>query len=201
MGNDPVNKIDPTGMAQCGSNLKGEKCEQALNDADQARKDATTVSNGIKGITAKMASGEKLSDADNATVAAIGEKFGDKFTSEKGLNKLAGGLDKAANKIGERGEGAILAAGNNISIPFSGRVAPAYVLGGALSSKIYLNNNYFSYGSTNRQSIMLHESAHMAGAWRDKYIEEGNNPLFNKSSGYSNADTYSCLVYPGSCGF
>ncbi len=201
VGNDPVNKSDPSGMAQCGSNLTGDKCETALNDADQARNDATTVSNGIKDITAKMAAGEKLSDADNATVAAIGEKFGDKFTSEKGLNKLAGGLDKAANKIGARGEGAILSAGNNRSIPFSGgRVPPAYVWS-PLASKINLNDKYFGYGSTNRQSIMLHESAHLAGAWRDNYIQDGNNPLFNKSSGYSNADTYSCLVYPSSCGF
>jgi len=33
---------------------------------------------------------------------------------------------------------------------------------------------------------MLHEAAHLAGAWRDSYIEGGDNPLYNKSGGFSN---------------
>jgi RHS repeat-associated protein len=55
VGNDPVNKNDPTGMARCGSSLQGgrqDDCDKALNDADRARNDAMTVSQGIKGVVA-----------------------------------------------------------------------------------------------------------------------------------------------------
>jgi RHS repeat-associated protein len=201
VGNDPVNKIDPSGMAQCGSSLQGDNCEKALDAADQARNDATTVSNGIKDITGKMAAGEKLSGADNATVSAIGEKFGDKFTSEKGLNRLAAGLDKAAGKIGARGEGAVLMQGNNKPLS-NGNERIAYA--SPLTNKIYLNNGFFSAGAL-QPFYMLHESSHLAWAWRDSYIRKGSNhPLYNKDTplfgAQRNADTYSCLVY-GGCGF
>lgn len=201
VGNDPVNKADPSGMAQCGKKLPSGDCEKALDAADQARNDAITVSNGIKDITGKMAAGKELSDADNATVAAIGEKFGDKFTSEKGLNKLAAGLDKAANKIGARGEGAVLMQGNNKPMS-NGNERIAYA--SPLTNKIYLNNGFFSAGSL-QPFYMLHEGSHLAWAWRDLYIRKGSNhPLYNKDTplfgAQRNADTYSCLVY-GGCGF
>jgi RHS repeat-associated protein len=162
VGNDPVNKNDPTGMARCGSSLQGgrqDDCDKALNDADRARNDAMTVSQGIKGITSKMAAGETLSDTDNATVSAIGAKFGDKFTTEKGLGKVAKGLDGAANKIGARGEGAILQRGNNAD-PKSN----AYVksIGGFFNGNtIYINDkNYKNYDGF-RAYVILHEAAHL----------------------------------------
>ena len=71
-----------------------------------------------------------MSDSDKSIVAAIGEKFGDRFSSEKGLNKLASRLDEAANIIGARGEGVTLVEGSNKPLPFSGgRVSACVCLG------------------------------------------------------------------------
>lgn len=203
VGNDPVNKIDPTGMAQCGSTLQGGRqyeCSKALDDTDATRDNARHASAGLKGIAERKRSGD-LTDSDKEAIDVVSKRFGDKYASAKGLDRLADGLDQAADKIGARGEGVVLEAGNNKAIPFSGgRVPPAYVWS-PLASTIYLNDGYFNYGAIGRESTMLHEASHLAKQWRDKYIENGVNPYFNKTSGYSAADTYSCLVYASTCGY
>lgn len=194
VGNDPVNKIDPSGMAQCGSSLQGENCEKALNDSDRARNAAQGVAAGLKDISGRMKSG-KMTDSDKAIVKLVGDKFGSKFTSEKGLNRLSSGLNKAANRIGARGEGAVMTMGSHNK---TAQASP-------ITQTIYLSDKYFQQSGTTRDYVMLHEGAHLAGAWRDSYIEKGDNKLFNNTTpifgAQRNADTYACAVYPNACGF
>lgn len=198
VGNDPMNLSDPTGLAKCG-NIEGGECEQALNDADQAKADVDNVKAGIDGITAKMANGEELSESEQGFVDAVGEKFGSKFTSEKGLGKLSKGLGKISSKIGVRGEGMTLMKGNNRNADI-----PAYMksVGGFMNgNKVYLNNLYFSEGNRSRSFYQVHEASHLARFMGDTYIRGGNNSLKNTNKAWGNADTYACLIYPASCGY
>ena len=203
VGNDPMNARDPSGMAQCDNSVQGQKCEDALDRSDAARDNAHSAASGLRDVAGRVKDG-KTTDADKAALEVVGKRFGEKFTSAKGLERLAKGLDKAANRIGARGEGAILTLGNN-KPKSNGMLPDAYVVGGGFGSKIYLNDGYFAHKQGTQENIMLHEGAHLAWAWRDQYIEKGDNPLYNNSTpifgAQRNADTYACLVYPAPCGF
>lgn len=128
VGNDPVNKADPSGMAQCDSSLTKEQCDKGLNDSDAARNNARSAASGLRDVAGR-AKDSQLTDADKKALDVVSKRFGDKFTSTKGLERLANRLDKAADKIGARGEGVTLSEGNNRSIPFSGGVFPLHMSG------------------------------------------------------------------------
>lgn len=210
VGNDPVNRIDPTGMARCGSSLQGGRqhdCDKALDDADAARDNARHAAAGLKGIAERKKSGD-LTDSDQTAIAVVGERFGKNFTSAEGLALLAGGLNRMADSIGERGKGMILQAGNEAVDSESGRVPNAYVTkidfglfikpGGTA----YLNKSYFNKPNGEREQIMLHESGHTVGFYGDEYGKKGVQRLFgNVSALTGNADTYACVPYSNICGY
>lgn len=192
VGNDPLNGIDPTGMARCKKNMAEDRCEQALRDSDVARDNARAAASNLRDVAGRMTSGT-LTDADKSALTVIEQRFGKNFTTEKGLNKFAKGLDDAANRIGERGEGAWLRQGKERA-NWSGLVIP-------FAHTIRLSGRYFEMGDKYRQATMLHEAAHVNRKFGDDYIHGGVNRRHGKASGFRNADTYSCLVYPETCGF
>ena len=200
VANDPANFADPMGLARCGD-IEGDQCDAALDDADRARAAIDKVRSAIDGVTSKMARGENLAEGEQAFVDAIGEKFGDTFTTQKGLSGLSAGLDKVFNKIGARGEGMVLMQGNDE------RPGPAYVefvptrTGLSTGNKVYLNASYFRNSIDRRTYDSVHEPAHLALILGDFYIRDGQNPLFNNPNALSNADTYACLVVPSPCGY
>lgn len=183
-------------MAQCAKSLSSEKCEQALNDSDAARDNAKTAAEGLKGVAGRMKDG-KLTDADNAALKVVEQRFGKNFTSEKGLGKLAKGLEGAANKIGARGEGVVLRQGSTSTTT----TQTAFVI--PFTNSIYLNNYYFDGGFSNRyrERTMLHEAAHVNRKFGDDYIRNGVNDRHGQDSAFGNADTYACAAYPDACGF
>lgn len=184
-------------MAKCG-NIEGDQCEHALNDADAAKADVDNVKAGIDEVAGKITKGENLSTGEQKFVEAIGAKFGDRFTSEKGLNRLSEGLSKISNKIGARGEGMTLNTGNNKGD------ATAYVVSVAgffSNNSVHLNSAYYTSSSQYRQMVMVHEAGHLSRFMGYVYIKNGVNPLYNRPKAWSNADTYACAVYPASCGY
>lgn len=210
VGNDPVNKGDPMGLARCGSSLQGGRqhdCDKALDDSDAARDNARHAAAGLGGIAERKKSGD-LTESDQAAIAVVGERFGKNFTSAEGLAQLAGGLNKMADSIGERGKGMILQVGNEAVDKETGRVPHAYVTkinfgvfikpGGTA----YLNKSYFNQPGSIREQIMLHESGHTVGFYGDEYGQKGVRGLFgNVSALVGNADTYACVPYSSSCGY
>jgi RHS repeat-associated protein len=191
-GNDPANKEDPTGLAQCHKSLTEERCKTALNDSDAARDSARTAASGLRDVAGRMKDG-KLTDADKSALKAVEQRFGKSFATEKGLGKLAKGLDGAANKIGARGEGAVLRQGGERA-SYGGLVIP-------LMNTVRLSGRYFGMPENYRRATMLHEGAHLHRKFGDEYIRNGVNPRYDEESGFGNADTYSCTVYPETCGF
>jgi uncharacterized protein RhaS with RHS repeats len=198
VGNDPINRLDPTSLAQCG-NLQGKKCKRALDDAQAAKKHVDKVRAGIDKVVEKMANGEKLTEGEQGAIDAIGERFGDEFTTAEGLSNLGKGLEKMSSSIGARGEGMILHQGNN-----KGATDTAYVRsvrGFFHGNKVYVNDYYFDFPDNVRQRTMAHEAAHLNRIMDDDYIREGRNDHFNSGSAWGQADTYACAVFPASCGF
>lgn len=202
VGNDPVNKTDPTGLAKCGSSLSESKCETAQGAAIEARQTAQTLSASFKGISSRMASGN-LTAADNKQLAGL-SNLNKSFATEKGLNQLAKGMDKIASSIGVVVKGVTLLQGNNKHEP--GKITVGYVptlsVGsvGVASKTIYLNDAFFDAKrtSTNREAFMLHEAAHTAGKFGDIYGATETGKL-NGGALFNNADSYTCLAYPNDC--
>jgi RHS repeat-associated protein len=198
VGNDPINKTDPSGMAQCGKSLTGDKCETALDDSDRARNAAQGVAAGLKDVAGRMKDG-KMTDSDRAVVGAVSEKFGKSFATEKGLGKLAKGLEGAANKIGARGQGAVLQQGNNADAKSNAYVKSA---GGFFNgNNIYINDKNYNNSAGFRSYVVLHEAAHLDRKMGDEYISGGENSLYNSEKGWGNADTYACQVFSSACGY
>ena len=192
VGNDPTNKVDPKGLAQCHKSLSEERCETALNDSDAARDNARTAASGVREMAGRMKDG-KLTDADKSALKVVEQRFGKNFTTEKGLGKLAKGLEGAANRIGERGEGAVLRQGKE-DASWSGLVIP-------FTNTIRLSGTYFRMEDRYREATIVHEGSHLNRKFGDDYIWNGINPRHGEDSGFGNADTYSCAVYPDTCGF
>jgi RHS repeat-associated protein len=192
VGNDPANKVDPEGLAQCHKSLTAERCETALNDSDAARDNARAAASGVREVAGRMKEG-KLTDADKSALKVVEQRFGKNFATEKGLGKLARGLDGAADRIGARGEGAVLRQGKE-DASWSGLVIP-------FTNSIRLSGSYFGMEERYRQATIVHEGSHLNRKFGDDYIWNGVNPRHGEDSGFGNADTYSCAVYPDTCGF
>jgi uncharacterized protein RhaS with RHS repeats len=197
VGNDPVNKVDPSGMAQCGKSLTGDNCEKALNDSDKVRETARSAASELKGIAGRAKDG-KLTDADKAEMKALDAKG--YRTSEGGLTKLANRLEKAANKIGERNSG--------MEMQYSGNAikAESPKVNFGLFTVYYgvkLNDGYFAItDSSRREQIMLHEAIHNTGISGDAYDKTGVDGLISDDKAFwGNADTYACIPYASACGY
>ena len=93
---------------------------------------------------------------------AIEQRFGKNFTDEKGLGKLATGLEGAANRIGERGKGAVLKQGKENG-NYAGLVIP-------FTNSIRLGGSYFGATDSYRKAAMLHEASHLNRKFGDDLL-------------------------------
>jgi len=205
VGNNPLNKTDPTGLAKCGT-LTGEQCDTAMTDMSNAKAVADKVTSAIKGIVNKMTSGEKLSSGEQKLVSAIGEKFGSSFTSTKGLTRFSSKLGEISNKIGDPGKGIVLNRGDDK--PIDGSVPAAYAPVSGLfkqtGNEVDFNASYFnlSGGDDMRQEYSIHETSHAIGIPGEAYNKGGIESIRNDEKAlWNNADTYACALYPTSCGY
>jgi len=208
IGNDPVNGTDPKGLARC-TTLKGDKCTQAMEDAENTRNDLLTSQGGIAAVAKKMKKGEELTSGDKAIVDAVTKKFGNAFGTAKSLARLAKSLGQMAKRIGEPGKGVKLAAGDDYDTN-----AVAYTSGfNPFANTIHFNSWHFGTDEMERRQTTAHEVAHLNGAlltfdgiWdmREWYKSWGIGQIRESSTpqrAWDNADTYACTVYPGVCGF
>lgn len=200
-GNDPVNKKDPTGLAQCGGSLAkdSEKCEKALNDSDNARDTAKSVSSELKGLAGRVKDG-KTTEADQGQLSGLAAKgYG---TTAGALTKIAGKLEQAANKIGARGEGMTLRDGGSASTDYA--EAPKINFGLFTTHHgVTLFDKYFNtQDASRREQVMLHEAIHNTGIYGDEYDKAGVTKLVgNEEAFWGNADTYACVPYATACGY
>jgi RHS repeat-associated protein len=150
VGNDPVNASDPTGLLQCeGDN----RCEDVHAAGDQARANLAMAANALRSLAEDLAAGNELTDAQSSLRDTFESKFGDESASGKNLARVANFFDRSAEKIGERGSGAVISFGNSATA-----AASAYVGGSAIT----INPSFF--GSPAYQGFVIaHEAGHLAG--------------------------------------
>jgi hypothetical protein len=210
VGNDPMNNVDPMGLAKCGSDIKGKDCDNALDDSDQARDNMKNAASAINGIATKVANGDALNKAEQKVVDLVKSRFGNKFGSVRNLKKVASGLKQGANKIGARGEGAILRRGESGNARAFVRSSNNYT--------IFLSKSFMGDSDSNaRQKTLAHESMHLAGRGVDIYTRNRGRTgyLLNEAVAHNNkrnapnpfdlvnnADSYACSIgaYLPTCG-
>ncbi len=118
VGNDPVNKIDPTGMYDCGIN---KTCEKAKNTAI---KQITGTMTHQKSIQGKLASGGKqLSAAEQKVSDRVSKELGScAGTDTKAIGILIGAGDKMLNVLKGNAPVTILKGGTSYATTENGDV-------------------------------------------------------------------------------
>ncbi len=162
MGNDPVNKNDPTGMYGQGSGWTGDQWKK-FDKAQQ--KSATNMENRagkLEKAAATLASGGKLGFFQKMGLGGFGKVAG-KYSAD-GLNKAAGTLRSGAGAL--RSDGSDGRVANLVS-------SAAYQgLGGGSSGAAFINgaggsimtvNGGNQAGWADMARVVGHESLHTAG--------------------------------------
>ncbi len=150
VGNDPVNGTDPTGLLKCDGD---SRCDSVHDAADQARTALAETSQALRGLAEAIDNGGELSEAQSGLKEAFEKKFGEGSGTTGGLNRVAGRLDRAFEKIGAHGEGSRVRFGG----PSATAVATA-TLGG---NRITIHDGFFSH--SNKGFVIAHEAGHLAG--------------------------------------
>jgi RHS repeat-associated protein len=136
VGDDPVDKTDPTGTYSCGATLNRANCEEAMAAQKAALEKAQEVLNAANSWLREKASGAKLSpDAQNLEAAWHASNAGD--MNSKSVTALAGaasnqiGVLKSDNKIEkvDRSGGAATTPDGRTAYFPSGAFTPHYQTG------------------------------------------------------------------------
>jgi RHS repeat-associated protein len=156
VGNDPVNKVDFTGLLQCQGD---SRCNAVHDAADKARQALTGTAEALRGLGEAIENGDQLTDAQTKLKGTFETKFGVGSATRGGLDRAAGKLDRAAEKIGMRGDGARVSFGG----PNANALASAHRNG----SRITIYDGFFA-NQADQGFVIAHEGGHLAGLtdWR-----------------------------------
>jgi RHS repeat-associated protein len=164
VGNDPINKVDPTGLLQCEGD---DRCEAVHDAAEAARKSMTALSSQLTALATAVNDGNTLSADQADLLATFEKKFGAGSASARRLERVAEKLDSVVSKIGARGEGASVVFGG----PSATSAASAEVGGDSMT--IY--DGFSTLEASTQAFVIGHEGGHMARL-RDRALP-ANAPL------------------------
>jgi len=150
VGNDPLDRADPTGTYSCGSSLSGEQCQNFITTQDQAKAQISSTIAALKTIQSKLASGAKLSAAEQAVTKGISGLIGKGAGTD---SKVLGALVST----GEKMLGVL-----NGSMP--AEAGPGSTHATAEPGQVTLHPAYFASDSKMQAETVAHESAHHVGA-------------------------------------
>jgi hypothetical protein len=145
VGNDPMNKTDPTGLYDCGND---KTCESGRTNA--VSKITGTVGE-LKGLQKSLAHGDKLSASQQKLSNTITKVMG----HSAGTNANAiGGLIGAGNKMVDKL--------NDNSPVLSDKISPtsAYAQRNPNNGGVILYSKYYGSSAQMQASTMAHEAAH-----------------------------------------
>ncbi len=148
VGNDPMNKVDPSGKYGKGrgwSNGSWKKFDKAQK---QLSKDMKSVASKLKGIAANLKDGDTTKDGYSA----------------KQLNSMVSSLDKATNALdsnGAKSSGGYFAHATTAAASgWQTRKFGEGIIGG---NSITLNTDHHDFGSSRFNFMIGHEALHNAG--------------------------------------
>jgi len=159
-GNDPVNAVDPSGLARCGGTLRfqKEKCSNLLDAADDARSTAEAASSDLNNLANAIDDGT-ISSNQQKELDTISERFGEENATPDRLRRFAKGFDQIADDIGERGAGVYIRT-SELRTSNTGAAATAQrgVFTGSKIITLYRSSR--DKGPKNLLRSIVHEIAH-----------------------------------------
>ena len=154
VGNDPVNRTDPSGMVRCQNN---ENCDEVHAAAAQARSTARDASAGLRNLAAAVKSGAALSPAQQKLMATFESKFGEATASK--LSSVAGRFDRIAGKIGEEGSEVRVQFDTNLNRP----PATAPFDGNHITLGLKFFGQDGGMNGLTQAGVLIHETGHSSG--------------------------------------
>ncbi len=188
VGNDPVNKIDPTGMAGCSSDMTPADCETALAAQAQAREAIGNAQIALSNLSierSQIATGKltELSDSAKETEAALEKQFGDSSQSTiASVQSKISAIDQVLADDGKNYQFEHKDIGNDL-----GRAWPS-------GSKITLGDRFFSAQNRDQVVTVIHEPGHIAN-WALDVGYEGRSKNFPTFIRLRNADDIAIFTY------
>jgi RHS repeat-associated protein len=164
VGNDPVNRRDPTGKAKCGSNLTEQQCNDVLNAMETAKIRADVFAATARDSAQRLSGKLPLTKSGAALVANLRELFPKDKNIVSTLNKAAARAESISKNIGARGEGVVVNGGKGGDTFYD----PG-------TKQITVGDNFFrmpakSASRMDQAFIALHEGGHTIGT-RDVIID------------------------------
>ena len=154
VGNDPVNSIDPSGLASCGKSLTGDKCTEALDAADTGKSRVDSAVRKLRGFRTRL----KKGTASDDEIKDFEQLFGEGSATSSNLTKAIIHGERLSSRIGTRGRGTKLEHTKH-----DGRIATA-----KNRSTVNLHDSFFdadilSNSNVDQAFIIIHEAGHQAG--------------------------------------
>lgn len=147
VGNDPLNRSDPTGMYACGETLQGRQCSDFLDAQSAAKQQIKSAVDTLTGIQSKVDSGEKLSGTEQKVAEGVSKFLGKGAGTD---SKVLGKLIDTANKMM-----AVL----NSNMPAE-RGAGSSDYAHAEKGRVTLFPNFFSSSAKQQIHTVTHEAGH-----------------------------------------
>lgn len=194
VGNDPMDRTDPKGLAGCG-NLGKDQCASAMAAQASALADVKAARASIselKSERAEIKAGDRseLSAGASATEKQLNSYF--KGSGDSVLSKVDGMLGHAESVLSDSGGNY-----NYVSAPSekaaNGRASLAWT--SFMSSKIRLTPEFFGNPGQQERSL-VHEPTHIFGTnlWSDETYGDSAVRQLNGRQALDNADSYAQFV-------
>jgi RHS repeat-associated protein len=215
VGNDPVNKTDPSGMVQCDRKANAG-CGAVHDAAAQARNNIQSLRAALKELKSAIKARDGLTAAQQKLKMGVETKLGADATSSRSLGKIDNVLKTAYNAIGEEGKGA--------KISFGGELGDVAATADRAGNTFNIYRQFGRITSDEQAHAIAHEGIHFSkigdysntifvgfGTWvpnwptpPGSYVYYGHaaaNELGSNNVGeaWNNADNFACLVSPSQC--
>jgi RHS repeat-associated protein len=193
VGDDPVNRSDPSGQAGCTPATGTHICSVATDTQTKALADVKTVRSGLKQLVterAAVASGkqESLSASAQATQGALDKHFG--TSSDGAISQVDAMLAGVERVLSDPGSHYNLQEANI----GKGTLGRASVFG----STIKIGDAFLAAGARDREVTEIHESSHKVGAnfgVPELYERNALRATIFPPYSLQNADNYGLFVY------
>lgn len=165
VGNDPVNRSDPSGLYSCDSSLSKGQCSTFTAAQNTAIKQISATMGTLKSIQGKLASGGKLTAGEQKVSDAVQKDLG-----SSGMNAINGLIGAGTKMLGALQGNAPAMSGSGGGNDYAQ----------TLNGGIVLQPKFFAASDKNtpqnQAAIVAHESAHFT-------VRSGPDPYYVSPQG------------------
>lgn len=216
VGGDPLNLVDPSGLASCRSGGSGNsrlrsgfsraQCREIISRANEAIGQLRTAGRELRSLESALQQGSTLSSSQQSTMTKFEGAYGADSATLENVGRVAGLAERAADflaspdvyfhrgSMSDRRYGAQV-DGNRITLH-----------GGYFQNRYLPGVGWASSSAAERRGMLIHEGGHGAGLpgtpdHRGAYGREGiigYRERYGVAATLNAADAFRCAVDPGS---